>query len=450
MPHPAPGTPCTTELAEPRHYDRTRLIELLRTLRLLRALLSSTRASPEALATLQARLLGATLDHAYANTPHYRRIWDEHGARPADIRGPGDLALLPLTSQSDLREGLASGDLLAQTAGRTVGTFASSGSSGSPLSMPRGVPEQRLWRALALRMWLENGDRLWRGVAHLDANRAPSHALRRLGVARTTWISTDLPIDEQIAALARSRASVWVGTPTALGRIAEAHDGLAGRQPRLIVSQGEILDVGTRALIRRTFGPDPADVYGLTEVGYVAWQCEHRRGLHVNADAFLVEVLRDGRPASPGELGTVVVTGLRNRTIPLVRYDTGDLAIAADGPCACGRTLPLLRSHEGRSRDAVVLADGRVLTARAIVDHLDGLLLPTRYALRQESTARFRLHLDQACLGERDAAVRRLGEIVGDAAIEVAVGLPPVPGDPAKAAPVSSSVGFDASRNRSP
>jgi phenylacetate-CoA ligase len=418
------------------------LTELLQTLRLLRELRSTTRASPETLASLQSWLLRETLDHAYVNSPHYRSRWDELGVRPADIRGPGDLARLPITSRNDLREGLASGGLLA---GPSIGTFASSGSSGSPLSVPRGVPEQRLWRALALRMWLENGDRLWQGVAHLDAKAGPSHGLRRLGVATTTWISTDLPVDEQTAALVRSGASVWVGTPTVLGRIAEAHEGPAGRRPRLIVSQGEILDVGTRALIRRTFGRDPADVYGLTEVGYVAWQCEQRRGLHVNADAFVVEVLRDGRPARPGELGTVVVTGLRSRTIPLVRYDTGDLAIAADGRCACGRTLPLLGSHEGRARDTLVLANGRVLTARAIVDHLDGLLLPTRYALRQEATARFRLHLDPACSGERETAVGRLRELVGDAEIGVEVGLPPLLGDRAKSAPVSSHGGFDAS-----
>lgn len=422
------------------------MIELMRTGWLLRSFRAGVRASPEALTALQARLLQATLDHAYANVPHYRRVWDELGVKPGDIARPADLALLPRTSQAAVREGLASGDILARDAGPPIGTFSSSGSSGSPLHVPRGAADQRLWRVLALRMWLENGhrQRLRHGVAHLDAKRPSSHGLRWLGVATTTWISTDLPSEEQLAALARSGASVWVGTPTVLGRIAEACGGLTGLRPRLVVSQGEVLDARTRALIRRTFGTDPVDVYGLTEVGYVAWQCEQRNGLHVNADAFLVEVLRDGRTAQPGEVGTVVVTGLRGRTVPLVRYETGDLAVAGEGPCPCGRTLPLLGSIEGRARDAVSLADGRVLTTRAIVDYLGDDVLPTRYALQQESTSRFRLNLDPACAGERDAIVSRLSELLGAVAIEVSVGLPPVQGDPAKAHPVSSSVGFKA------
>ena len=55
----------------------------------------------------------------------------------------------------------------------------------------------------------------------------------------------------------------------------------------------------------------PVDLYGLTEAGYVGWQCEAREHLHVNAEACFVELLVDGRPAAPGELGSVVVTTLR-------------------------------------------------------------------------------------------------------------------------------------------
>ena len=111
-------------------------------------------------------------------------------------------------------------------------------------------------------------------------------------------------------------------------------------------------------MIERVFEASPVDLYGLTEIGYVAWQCELRDALHVNAAAFLVEVLRDKRPAAPGELGRVVVTDLRGRTVPLLRYDTGDLAVAAAGPCACGRSTQLLGRMEGRSAGTVERGDG--------------------------------------------------------------------------------------------
>ena len=77
----------------------------------------------------------------------------------------------------------------------------------------------------------------------------------------------------------------------------------------------------------------------------------------------MVEVLKDGSPAQPGEVGEVVITDLNNYCLPFIRYRIGDLAEAVDPTeaCACGRGLPRLGRIEGRVQSIVVGASGQYI-----------------------------------------------------------------------------------------
>jgi phenylacetate-coenzyme A ligase PaaK-like adenylate-forming protein len=259
-------------------------------------------------------------------------------------------------------------------------------------------------------------------TVHLDPHPGPPHPLQHLGLSRTRWISTGLPPAEQAREVAAARADVLVGTPTVLRRLAAgARTGPGAVRPRIVFCHGEVLDAGTSARLADAFGVAPVGLYGLTELGYAGWQCERRGAYHVNSGTCLVEVMCDRRPARARELGEVVVTDLRGRTAPLLRCATGDLAVAADEPCQCGRPYPLLGSLEGRARDLIELPGGRRLTSRAIVDHLAGLLEPERYRLRQEEPTRFRLELDGAPAAN---AVRHLQRLLGDVEVEAVAGRP--------------------------
>jgi phenylacetate-CoA ligase len=114
-----------------------------------------------------------------------------------------------------------------------------------------------------------------------------------------------------------------------------------------------------RASIENVFGCAVFDEYGARELGPLAHECEAHAGLHVNAESYVVEVVRDGRPARDGELGEVLVTDLNSRTVPLIRYQLPDLAVAAGRPCACGRGLPLLAAVTGRPASGILDARGR-------------------------------------------------------------------------------------------
>ena len=93
----------------------------------------------------------------------------------------------------------------------------------------------------------------------------------------------------------------------------------------------------------------------------VAWECLQTGDLHLCDDGAIVEVLRDGRPAEPGESGDVVVTNLHAYASPYLRYELGDRAVAGEARCRCGAPFATIRGVQGRAMDSLVLPSGRVM-----------------------------------------------------------------------------------------
>ncbi|MEZ5138966.1 MAG: hypothetical protein R2711_09450 [Acidimicrobiales bacterium] len=77
--------------------------------------------------------------------------------------------------------------------------------------------------------------------------------------------------------------------------------------------------------------------------------------LHISPEYGVIELVE-------GDVGSeIVATGLINRAMPLVRYRTGDLARAGEGPCPCGRALPVLADLQGRADDVVRTPEGAIV-----------------------------------------------------------------------------------------
>src|SRR5207249_8327871 len=125
-------------------------------------------------------------------------------------------------------------------------------------------------------------------------------------------------------------------------------------------SWGQTLAAVARALIARAFGCPVFDEYGTRELGPLAHECPAHRGHHVNAESYVVEVA--------GESGEILVTDLNSRSVPLIRYRVGDVAVAGGHPCVCGRGLPLLERLAGRPPSAVRGAQGRSVPGTVFAD----------------------------------------------------------------------------------
>ena len=131
-------------------------------------------------------------------------------------------------------------------------------------------------------------------------------------------------------------------------------------RPAAIITSAEPLTPSARRIIEETFACPVFDHYAHAELAALITQC--RAGsYHINADYGIVELIRDGRPAQPGEAGEIVATGFINLAMPFIRYATGDWAVATETGCACGRTFPTVGPIVGRQVDFITARDGTPL-----------------------------------------------------------------------------------------
>jgi phenylacetate-CoA ligase len=77
-----------------------------------------------------------------------------------------------------------------------------------------------------------------------------------------------------------------------------------------------------------------------------------------------------------------VITDLRNRVFPLIRYRTGDRGALREEPCPCGRSLPLMDAPHGRTVDMLRLPSGAVLAHR----------LAAMFSAHPDSVRLFQIH----------------------------------------------------------
>jgi phenylacetate-CoA ligase len=110
-------------------------------------------------------------------------------------------------------------------------------------------------------------------------------------------------------------------------------------------------DLETRLMLRAS------DNYGISEVigPGIAGECENKRGLHLQEDHFVAEVIdpSTGKILGPGEEGELVLTTITKEAFPLIRYRTGDLTKIDEEPCTCGRTLARISKVMKRTDDMV-------------------------------------------------------------------------------------------------
>ena len=241
-----------------------------------------------------------------------------------------------------------------------------SGSTGNPVSFFYDAGHQASRFAARARYLRENGWNPFRPSLWIIAIRMESPDLlftMRARLLGSRFLSHLLPLEQLADALRAMDPAYLYSYPVNLDGLARIFAARGERLPSLrrIFSGSEVLENSQRERIRRVFGVGLSDNYGSTEA-FLAWECPHG-SYHVNAEHVIVEIVDEhGRAVAPGKLGRVIVTTLHNRLMPLLRYEIGDYAFAAENGCRCGRTLPCIGSVGGRDINLFIDSAGKRFT----------------------------------------------------------------------------------------
>ncbi len=327
-------------------------------------------------ADLQAALLSRFVRHAYAQVPHWRKVFDEAGLDPRSVASAADLSRLPLLSKAEVRrlgpELVAAG--YRRQGARTV-SMKTSGSTGTALQVTwsRECRQREYAFRDQHRSWSGAEDRAriasFSPKALVPRDQTEPPFWRRSLAENRTFFSVHQMAQQSlpyyVEEVVRLRPRLVTGPPAALALfsrhlIASHPDDVA---PAGVFVNEETLYPFQRDLIERAFHCHVFCWYGNAEASANIVECAHGR-LHVRPEYSVVELLRaDGSPALPGEVAEIVGTGFGNAAMPLLRYRTGDTVVVAEHQrCACGRRMPVVETLVGRLEDALWTADGRMIT----------------------------------------------------------------------------------------
>ncbi len=348
-------------------------------------------ASRDEITALQSQRLKATLHHAYANVPHYRKAFDAQGVHPDDLRSLADLAKFPFTVKKDLRDNYPFG-LFAVPREQVVRLHASSGTTGKPTVVGYTQNDIDTWAGLVARSIRAAGGRrgdivqVAYGYGLFTGGLGAHYGAERLGC--TVIPMSGGQTEKQIQLIQDLKPRIIMVTPSYMQVIVEemAKRGIDARETSLEIGifGAEPWTEAMRREIESKAAIDAVDIYGLSEVmgPGVASECvETQDGPVVWEDHFYPEIIDPdtGVVLPDGSDGELVFTSLTKEALPIVRYRTRDLTRLLP-PTA--RAFRRMGKIVGRSDDMLIIRGVNVFPTQIEEIVLAHAALSGQYQLR--------------------------------------------------------------------
>lgn len=320
----------------------------------------------EEIKQLQDTRLVKTVKHVYNNVKYYKDLMDKSGVKPSDIKSIDDLCKLPFTCKQDLRDTYPYG-LFAVPMDDVVRLHASSGTTGKQIVVGYTKNDLDIWDDLCARQLVAAGatksDKIHvsYGYGLFTGGLGMHGGAQKLG-ATTIPVSSG-NTERQIAIINDFGSSVLCCTPSYAMFIAESMEqngidisklnlkvGIFGAEPWTEEMRREI----ENKLCIKAY-----DIYGLTEImgPGVAYECSEQKGMHVNEDHFIIEIInpKTGEQMPEGEQGEIVFTCIAKEAFPVIRYRTRDIGVISRKKCSCGRTFVRMSKPRGRTDDMLII-----------------------------------------------------------------------------------------------
>jgi phenylacetate-CoA ligase len=318
------------------------------------------------LRALQLRRLQAVVERAWQNVPLLRERMEERGLTPRDVGSLDEIAKLPFTVKSDLRDTYPFG-LFASPMKDVVRLHASSGTTGKPIVVAYTREDIAVWTSVMVRCFagcgLHRGDILQNAYGYgLFTGGLGAHYGAE-GLGATVVPTSGGNADRQIMLMKDFGVTAICCTPTyflhLIDRAAELGVNMKELALRAGVFGAEPWTESMRRHIEGASSIEAFDIYGLSEIigPGVGCECRRHEGLHIFEDHFYPEIIdaESGEPLPDGCEGELVLTTLSKQAMPMIRYRTRDITQLMTGQCACGRTMRRIGRIGRRSDDMLII-----------------------------------------------------------------------------------------------
>ncbi len=324
--------------------------------------------------------------HAYKNAPAIKEKFDIAGVPPSAILTIKDLEKIPVTTKDELlklqRANPPFGGFLAVPITSLSRIYVSPGPIYDPWDRKHVEPNIQLFKDV---VFAKPGDVVMvsfmfhmvpAGLVATDALTAVGCVVIPAGVGQT---------ELQVQIMRELKVVGYYGFPSFLMSMLKKAEEM-GYDFRCDFSLKWVLATGERHIqeLRKQFednyGLRVIQVYGTSDVGTIAYECNEKNGMHYTDDMIVEIVDPDtGKQLGPHQEGEVVVT-LLNKGYPLIRFGTGDLSFYTDEPCPCGRASPRLTHISGMIGDHI-RAKGMFIHHRELDEAMSKFAEVSKYQL---------------------------------------------------------------------
>jgi phenylacetate-CoA ligase len=322
--------------------------------------------STEEILENQKKKLQHLVKQCYETVPYYHKLFKENKIKPNEIQSLDDLTHIPLLEKTHIQN--KKQELISTTIPKKELYEYHSGGTNYPINFLL-TKEHNSWELAAefrAYKWMgyELGDPCLYLGGSLNGNTKPN-TLKRITnrLEKTKSINFHKVTEEEIKSIIEGikefNPEVIRASASSVYFIGQfmLREGLENIRPRLIITSAENLLQEQKNIVEEAFGCPVYDCYGSREFGSLASECSERYRYHITAENVLIEFIKDGEQVSPGEMGNIVITNLRNFGMPFLRYNIGDVGVPSDEKCNCGRGLPLMHTIGGRANDFLAFID---------------------------------------------------------------------------------------------
>src|SRR5918992_1431838 len=302
----------------------------------------------------------AQLAYLLARSPFYREKLGLASAE--DAGGLAEIARLPLTEKGELKATATPenpiGAHLCVARADVARIYSTSGTTGTPSYIPLTAADLESWVTGSARSYAASG-----GAGPFVAGAALA-AFERIGLGHVPVGTGNTA--RLMQAIEQLRPDAAALTPSYAAHLlewaAERDLDLAASSVRRLLVAGEPGggEPAFRARLEEGWGAQVTEAMGIGDIGPSLWgEGEERDGMHLGARGFVHAELIDPETGAALELddgatGELVLTHLRHRAAPLLRFRTRDYVRIRTTPCKCGRTGPRIRCI-GRTDDMLIV-----------------------------------------------------------------------------------------------
>lgn len=358
----------------------------------LKKLLKNFPFHPRQVKSIQLKKLKKLLVHTYNCFDFYRDLFDRAKFDPHTVEQIEDIKRLPVMDKDMYRE--FSYSLINDNPGRYEKYYkdGTSGSTGKPLAIYRTWNERAYMLAKYLRSLFLNGLRYRDITFCLPSPHRISESdsiLQKFGLLRRKCVAYTEPVEVMVKGFQKSQADFLYANKSQLVQMAQyiKDNNIEIKQPRLINSSGELMDINSRNLIEDVFGKNRIfEVYGGVEFGNLAFQIAGKIYFHFNHDTNIIELENKGKMDKTR--GRCIITDLNIFSFPLIRYRLDDW-IEMDHRGG----IPVITRIYGRDDDWVSLPGGSRIPFHHFYEIMENRSMVRQFRFIQESTGLINVYL---------------------------------------------------------